>query len=213
MTLEILSHHIGSSPRTSWEGLRPVRILSVSVALDLIFLIPSQAQWKWTLGTSDWRVNTSSSLELLECFGLLQGQSKHFVGSSPSQSLTSLSSSLRWLSLLFSSSFANSWISSLCILGAKHRVQGRLVYVQSQDSIQFKYKLAQPDGLCSHGWPSIDLEIVCDESNKQSKTQWARTEAKYGKSTKLFRMLLVNKYRKSTTKFIFVHAQLLIHHP
>ena len=36
----------------------------MSVAVDLIFLIPGQAQWKWILGTSDWRINTSSPLEV-----------------------------------------------------------------------------------------------------------------------------------------------------
>ena len=46
VTLEALGHHLGSSPRTSWEGLRQDRVLYVSVALDLIFLIYGRAEWK-----------------------------------------------------------------------------------------------------------------------------------------------------------------------
>ena len=53
VTFEAPGQHLGSSPNTSWESLRPVRVPSVSVAVNLIFLIPGQAQWKWTLGTSD----------------------------------------------------------------------------------------------------------------------------------------------------------------
>ena len=72
MTVEAPGHHLGSSPSIPWESLRPVRV--PSIAVDLIFLIPGQAQWKWILGTSDWRVNTSLLLEDFGVCGLLQGQ-------------------------------------------------------------------------------------------------------------------------------------------
>ena len=83
--LEALGHHLGSPPWTPWESLslQQVWVPSVLLAVDLIFLIPGKTQWKWTLGTSDWRVNTSSSQEVFGMCGLLQGQSRHFLGSSP----------------------------------------------------------------------------------------------------------------------------------
>ena len=84
VTFEATGHDLRSSPSIPWEILRPVWVPSGSVAVDLIFLIPGQAQWKWILGTSDWRVNTSWSLEVFGVCGLLRGQSRHCVGSSPS---------------------------------------------------------------------------------------------------------------------------------
>ena len=84
VTFEATGHYLRSSPSIPWEILRPVWVPSMSVAVDPIFLILIQAQWKWILGTSDWRVNASLSLEVLGVCGLLQGQSRHCVGSSPS---------------------------------------------------------------------------------------------------------------------------------